>query len=151
MATTWTPRKLKPDHLLVARLWLQGLNNQEIAQATGYHPYHVGRIVASPQFQDILKEISERTIDTSFDLRADAQAVAPAVFNEKVRLALHGADERVRNIACTDVLNIAGHVPVRRVEFDNVTEKPDPYAGKSEDEIRKELAKDLGLGETTIH
>lgn len=145
----WSVRKLKPDYLLVARLWLQGLNHTEIAGVTGYTPVHVGRIVASPYFQDILKEISEHTISTAFDVRADAQVVAPAVFNEKVRLALGANDERVRNIACTDVLNMAGHMPVRRVEFDNVTKREDEYVGKTEEEIRAMIIGETP--ETTVH
>lgn len=140
----WELRKLKPDHLAVARYWLLGLNNQEIAQETGYHPYHVSRIINSPQFQDILTQLSAKTIETVNDIRADVQAMLPGVIEQKYKLALHARDERVRNIACSDILGIGGLSPIRQVHVER-HEAPSQYEGKTDEQIAADIYSDLKL------
>ncbi len=136
----WQPRKRRPEHLHVLRLYFAGMTQVDIARVTGYTPQHVGNIVNLPESEEILRELERKTIDTILDVQADAQAIAPVIFEEKIRLALHSADERVRNVACSDILAIAGHQPVKRVQVENIDRgAEDSYEGLSEEEMRAKL------------
>ncbi len=61
-----------------------------------------------------------------------------------MKLAMTAQDERVRNIACSDILAMSGHQPVKRV----VLERPDPVAeefrDKSTEELRRVVLEKLG-------
>jgi hypothetical protein len=141
----WQPRRFKPDYLRICALYWSGRTQKEIAEITGFSPIHVGNIIGCDESQEILRELSQRTLDTVLDVQTEAQAYAPLCLGEKFNLALNAKDERVRNIACTDILAMAGHQPVRRISV----EKPDTvvkhYEGLTDDEIRSRVFADLGI------
>ena len=145
--SNWTPRKWKPIHLQVARLYFQGYNNVEIAAATGLNFQYISQIINGPDFTTMLQELTERTLDTVIDVQQDAQAIAPRIFEEKVSLALSAKDERVRNTACSDILEIAGHRPVTRMVVERAPSVRDELSDKTEEEIRLKILEDLGIGQ----
>ena len=155
----WSPRKLRPLHLRILRLYFAGLDGKAIEAAltdpTTLVPLAsyatIMNVINSPDTAEIMGQFQAQTLDTIMDVQTDAQAVAPAAFEELVRLAFHSKDDRVRSGNCKDILAIAGHQPVKRVI---VRDERDPavakHDGKSEAEIRAEIEKDLGLG-GTVH
>jgi len=143
-------RKFRPLHMLILRLHFQGWTADEIGQELDCSAQTVYRIVGLPESLEILEMFQKKTVDTILDISGDLQAVAPAVFEEKLKLALKAKDERVRNIACTDILNMAGHSPIKRVQVEQVDPVEDKYKGKSAEQIRKLLAGE-GDDPTTIH
>ncbi len=145
MNQTWTPRRFKPLHMRVCTLYWSGLAFAEVGEAVGLSAEHVRRVVESEPGQALLVELSARTLDTVLDVQTVAQAYAPMAIDEKLRLMLHGRDERVRNIAAGDILAIAGHQPVKRISI----ERPDPvnekYKGLTDDELRAHVLAELGV------
>ena len=132
----WQPRKWKPDYLRITISFWNGLTPTEIAAETGYSYTHVTQVLASERAQEILEQLTSATLDTVNEVQSVAQAVAPAVMEEKVRLALSAKDERVRNTSCSDILNIAGHQPVKRVQIEKPLSEAERYRDRSEDELR---------------
>lgn len=138
--STWKPRRLTPAHLEVFRLYFQGYSQLDIAKLTGYDRAWICKMLNGPDANDLLEQFQAKTINTILDVQSDAQAIAPRVFEEKIRLALNAKDERTRNIACTDILNMAGHRPIHRVVMENADPVLDKYADLTEDQLREQLA-----------
>ncbi len=109
----------------------------EIGQMTGYSMKHVSDIIASEQAQEILADLTAKRLDTMGHIELVAQAIAPQIMNEKIRLALQGNDERVRNSACSDILNIAGHQPIKRVQVERVESVDEKYKDLTDEQIRE--------------
>lgn len=153
MNQRWQPKRFSPAHYRVVYAYWAGVPNQagpqatvgEIAAFIGYSTTHVQMILASDQAQEILQELHEKKVDTISDVEVAAQAVAMPVFQEKVRLALQGNDERVRNSACTDVLAIAGHQPIKRVSIERPDAVRERYGALSDEELRKMIRDELGV------
>jgi len=143
----WEPRKLNPSHYRILTLHWRGLPHGEIALEVGVTTQTVSNVVTSESGQAVLEELARRTLDTALDVQTVAQAYAPGALEELVKLAFSSRDERVKKTACTDILAMAGHAPVRRVSI----ERPDPvderFKGKSEVEMRAEILKRLGYVE----
>lgn len=127
------------------RLHFQGLSNLEIASQLNVTPQHVSNVLCTPEAQELLAQLQENTLDTILDVQTQAQAIAPLVFEEKVRLALTAKDEKVRTTNCKDILDIAGHMPVRRV----VVETPDRQAERFDKMTIQELQAEM-LGELNM-
>jgi len=127
----------------VLRLYYQGHTNAEIAAITGFSDQHVTDIINTDSSKEILGRFQDKTIETILDVQSDAQAIAPAIFEEKIRLALGAKSEQVRNNACSDILAIAGHKPIDRVSLAMDRPDKDPYEGKSEAEIREAIISEL--------
>lgn len=147
----WQPRKWTPRLLQVLRLYYQGHTYDEIASLTGYHYQSVAQLINSPASRDILAKFQDKTLDTILDIQADVQAIAPAALEEKVRLALSAKDERVRNTACSDILAMAGHKPIDRVSLNLEKPPEDPFAGKTEAEIRASLLEEVLPTSRSVH
>ena len=152
MKATWQPKRFSPAHYRVVYLYWSGVPGQagpqatvtEIANYVGYSATHIQQILASDQAQEILQELHEKKLDTISDIEIAAQALAPEIFQEKVRLALRANDERVRNSACTDVLAIAGHQPVKRVSIERPDAVKERYGAMTDEELRKMIRDELG-------
>lgn len=153
----WKPRRLRPLHLRILRLYFQGMSGQEIVDALTDAASKVPlaslslvyNVINSADAAEILGQFQGQTLDTIMDVQTDAQAIAPAAFEELVSLALNAKDERVRASGCKDILAIAGHQPVKRVI---VRDERDPavakHDGKSEAELRAEMLEVVGMGKT---
>lgn len=105
-------------HRHMARLCVCGLTPTEIAEATGFTPVQVTRILASPLFQREVARIEAKADDAATDLRQGLQGLAmKAMCN--LEEDLHIADgkdandlttweRRLRQAASTDILDRAG-------------------------------------------
>lgn len=145
-------KNFRPRHLAVLRLWAQGYTNDEIATMTNYTPSVVSQITNCPEAKALMAEMQDSTFASIADVQTTLQACAPALLEEKIKLALTAKDERVRSVSCSDLLGLAGHTPVKRVELTKVEEIENDYAGKSDEEIREHIRQELGLGpKATVH
>jgi hypothetical protein len=135
-------RNLKPAHLLMIRMFADGFSYVEIASETGYSNQQVMNILQSGPAQEILSQLQETVLDSMAEVHQRLNDVAPRVLDKKIRHALQDADMKVSNQACTDLLHMAGHMPVRqvRIEAGKVNDK---YAGMTEDEIRDKIIAEL--------
>lgn len=122
------------------RMWFAGMSQTDIATKLGTTIATVNRVCNSVEGNELLSDMHSQTLDTILDIQTQAQIVAPAIFEEKLRLALTSDDDRVRTTNCTDILNMAGHTPIKRVEMtDNRNSRDEDYAGLTADELRQKL------------
>lgn len=140
---TWQPRKFKPDHIRIVRLCWQGYTHAEIANFLGMSNAHVTLVLACDESQAMLAELRRHSINSMDEVQDEMQLVAPLAAREKIRLALEANDERVRNIACSDILAIAGHSPVKRVSVERGDVEKEDISMLSEDEIRSRILADI--------
>jgi len=139
----WQPRVFRPDHIRCVRLYWQGYNAGEIANFTGLTQQHVTLILNTDEAKAMLAQLKSHTINSIDEVQDEAQLAAPLCMREKVRLALESSDERVRNVACSDILAIAGHSPVKRVVLDRQPADATQVEGLDENAIRNDILKDL--------
>lgn len=137
--SNWTPRRFQPWQMEIIRLYWRGLTRKEIADRIGCTLQTIARAIDSTDGAAILEELRAGTISTTIEAMAEIQAVVPEVLEQKISLALHSADERVRSKSCTELLEMAGHSPIRHIQI----ERPDPleakYGTKTEEDLRREL------------
>ena len=135
----WNPVRWKPLYTQIIRLYWQGLEQKEVATQLSCSDELVGKVCRSDHGQEILKQFEDKTFDSMLQVITMAQAVAPEMFNEKVKLALHSADEKIRTRNTAELLAIAGHTPVHRVSI----ERPDPiletYKNRTPEQLRAAL------------
>ena len=129
--------------LRMVLLEVQGYSPGQIAQMTGYNPADVAKILAAPDAARIRKEIENRTIDTVSQIRSDLQALVPTLLHEQVELALNGKSDAVRHNAGKYLMELAGHSPIKQVALHKADPIVEDYKDKTEDEIRKDLLKQL--------
>lgn len=134
----YDPKVWKPVYLRMVRLYWMGETLVDIATMTGYAPSTVGKVINSEQGQEILTQLQGKCFDSMLEVMNEAQAVAPELIREKIHLALHSSNESVRTKNCTDLLQIAGHVPIQRVVHEADTTDAQ-FKGKTPDQLRKEL------------
>lgn len=145
----WQPRKFKPQHVNIVRLAWQGYTVYEIAQFIGMSEAHVSSVINCDEAQALFSQLREHAINSSDEIQDEAQLIAPRVMQEKIRLALEADDERVRNIACSDILAIAGHTPVKKMEITRSDVSRDSIAQKTPAEIRKGILEEIGITDDT--
>lgn len=133
---SYSPKRLKPAHLDMVTLHLSGEGNADIAAKLGYTAQQVSNILNSPEVQEMLQLLKDETLNTMAQVQAEAQLYAPEILRKKIDYALRGDDARVRNTAQTEILNIAGHVPIRHITVENKSMVIERYKDKSEDELR---------------
>lgn len=136
--------RFKPRDLRVAMMSYYGATNKDIAHALGMHEISIGNILRSPTILEFIEDLKTKSIETMSQVAEMAQLAAPAVMEEKIRLALSARDERVRNTAAKDILEIAGHSPVKRVVVEKEAPSESTYHNKTEDELRAELLSIVG-------
>lgn len=145
----------KPFHIRCALLSLAGLTNKEIALEVSKSPETISAVLASAEVQAFLAEYRGQALNSMLEVQTMAQAIAPVAMHEKIRLALNGRDERVRNTACKELLEIAGHTPLHRVSVDRPDHVSEKYAERSDEDIRREIEQALGVGassaDPTLH
>lgn len=117
-------------------LHLAGESNTDIANKLGYTAQQVSNILGCQDVREILAALNDETISTIGQVQAEAQLYAPEILRRKIDYALKGDDARVRNTAQTEILHIAGHVPIRRVSIEEKSSINEKYKDKSEDELR---------------
>lgn len=135
-AMPFSPKRLRPAHLDMVTLHLAGESNTDIATKMGYTPQQVSNILNCPEVLEILQLLREETLNTMSQVQAEAQLYAPEMLRRKVDYALHGTDDRVRNLAQTEILNIAGHVPVRHISVENKNSVLEKYKDMTDDALR---------------
>lgn len=133
---SYSPKRLKQAHLDMVTLHLAGETNYNIAAKMGYTAQQVSNILNSPEVLEILAALRNETIDTMGQVQAEAQLYAPEILRRKIEYALKGDDARVRNTAQTEILQIAGHAPVRRISVEAKSQLEEKYANKTEAELR---------------
>lgn len=130
---------------MIQRFW-RGEKIIDIARALGYTEVQVGNIVRSAESQEILQQLQDATLDSMEEVATELQLAAPLAVKKKIDLMSCG-DSAVENRAATDVLHMAGHAPVRRVQVSRSESIAKRYEDKTEDELRAMLASELGLTE----
>lgn len=133
-------RRYNPTHLAILRLWAHGgMTHAEVAAIVGCSSGLVSQVVGSPLAQELLGTLQDKILDTTLDVQQTLQAAAPLVMQEKLRLALNARNESVRNSACTDIIHMAGHMPLRRMQIEQTVEQKDKFEGLSEEQIREQI------------
>lgn len=136
----WQPKKITPKQLRVITLWFNRMSNQDIATETGYTPQQVSNLINTEWAQEILGKLQEQTLDTIMDVQTEAQAVAPMIMQETIRLALHGVAEPTRTANCKTILEIAGHRPVTRIDMNAHMDARTKYDQMTDEELRAAAA-----------
>jgi|WetSurSiteA1Bulk_404760.scaffolds.fasta_scaffold01976_3 hypothetical protein len=137
----------------IVRYHIMGYATSDIANLLQRTANYVNSVISSPFGQELICKYINRQIDTILDVQTMAQMIAPACMEEKLRLALHSNDEKVRSTNTRDILEMAGHTAQRTILLDR-TEKPDRiYDGLSEAEIKASLLAAIAeeTGEKTLH
>lgn len=132
----YSPQRLRPAHLDMVTLHLAGESNADIGLRLGYTAQQVSNILNCPEVLEILSALRDESLNTMSQVQATAQLYAPEMLRRKVDYAMHGTDDRVRNLAQTEILNLAGHVPVRHISVENKNSVLEKYKDKTEDELR---------------
>lgn len=135
-AMSYSPKRLKPAHLDMVTMHLAGDTNADIALKLGYTAQQVSNILNSPDVLEMLQLLKDESLNTMAQVQAEAQLYAPEILRRKIDYALRGDDARVRNTAQTEILNIAGHVPVKHITVENKSQVVEKYKDKSEEELR---------------
>jgi hypothetical protein len=130
----WTPL-----HTQIIRMYWMARPISEIADQFAVSESMVRSTINSERGQEIITQLESHTFDTMLEVMTMAQAVAPEMFAEKIKLALYSVDERVRSRNTTDLLAIAGHTPIHRVQID----RPDPILDKFKDKTPQMLRDEL--------
>ena len=136
-------RRFRPQHVEIVRLHWQGYTNRDIAQFLSCSESYVSQIVNCDEAQVMLKELREHSISSYDEVQDEIQLMAPHAAREKIRLMLEANNESVRNVACSDILNMAGHSPVKRllVERGHGSDVEKKIADMTPEELRRELFK----------
>jgi hypothetical protein len=140
----YSPKKLRPGHLIIIRLHWQGESNTDIAMLTGVTPQTVSNIINSEEAQSILAGLQSDVMDTMAQVQTDAQFMAPKLFDNIIKMAESATDERVRLHANLAGIGIAGHVPIKRMIVERESALQKKFEDMSEDEIRNSIAGDIG-------
>lgn len=133
---SYSPKRLKPAHLDMVTMHLAGDTNADIALKMGYTSQQISNILNSPEVLEMLQLLRDESLNTMGQVQAEAQLYAPEILRKKIEYALRGDDARVRNTAQTEILNIAGHVPVRHITVESKSLVVEKYKDKSEEELR---------------
>ena len=138
--------RFTPFGLRVCQFYWAGDTVQEIARRFAVPTSRVQSLLATPEAKQILDALVDGTLSTMLEVNAHIQAAAPAVAQEKIRLALESPDDRVRASSCKDILEMAVGTPTKKVEIRHaVADKA--REGLSEDQLREQLRRKLGMGE----
>lgn len=134
---SYSPKRLKPIHLEMVSLFFAGESVQDIADKCQYTPQMVSNILNSPDVQEVLAKLNEERLNTIAEVQMVAQLRAPELMQAKINYALHGSDDAVRNRAQSEVLAIAGHVPVHRTIIERQDSVAERYKDKTDDQLRE--------------
>src|SRR5208337_4886965 len=104
--------KWRPHYIQVVRLYWMGGSATEIASELGMSPGTVSRIIKSEAGQAIFDQLQTNTFESMVEVQTLAQAAATDLIREKIKLALYSGNESVRSKNASDVLAIAGHLPI---------------------------------------
>lgn len=143
------PTKFTPFGLRVCQFYWAGETIQEIARRFSVPTSRVQSLLATEEARKILDMLCDGTLSTMLEVNATIQAAAPAVAMEKIRLALESPDDRVRSTSCKDILEMAVGTPTKKVEIHH-TEGKSEHAGMSEEDIREQLRKKLGIAKDDL-
>lgn len=139
--------KFTPFGLRVCQFYWAGDTIQEIARRFSVPTSRVQALLATPEAKQILDALTEGTLSTMLEVNAHIQAAAPAIAQEKIRLALESPDERVRSTSCKDILEMAVGTPTKRVEIHHATSADKAREGMDEHALREHLRRKLGLAD----
>lgn len=137
-------KQYNPRHLQIIRLHLMGFSNDATAQMVGYTTQQVSNVINGPDGQDIIAQVQAAQIETFSQVQAMAQLVVPEVLNEKIRLALSSADERVRTINCQQILEMTGNAGTKKLQVE-INEGPKNYETTTEEDLKNEILKAVGI------
>jgi len=137
--------KYSPLCLRVCQFYWYGENHDQIAKRFGLTKSHVQSILAAPESQAIIDELVNHTMDTMLQVATQAQAIAPIIMQEKIRLALEDPDSKVRTTNCKDILEMAGHAPIKRIQLNRPDANSEKHKDMSESELRENLKRKIGI------
>jgi hypothetical protein len=138
-------KTFKPRDLHMCLLSWNGYPNTKIALVMGLGEGAVSASLNSPTALEIFSQLKSGAIDSMLSVQTMAQAIAPLVMEQKMTLALGARSETVRNVACSDILEMAGHSPIKRLSIERPDPTADRHLGKTERELREEILSGLGL------
>lgn len=137
-------KRWQPKMLRIAQMLVDGYTQQEIAAHLHMNPTSISMLVNSPPFQSYMDICKRSMIDSMVDVQSKLQSAAPLVGDMLIDQAINARDERVRFNAGKAVLEMAGHVPVRRHEIARVHDhSEDKYDRMSKDDIRQSIMDDI--------
>jgi hypothetical protein len=111
------PAENLADVKLVTFLRAHGLAVEEIATKLNLSVGRVEAILKSPQVTEDMFRI-QRTLNFTFEARL--QTVAQIALDEKIKVMLHGKDERTRSAAASDLMDRAKGKAVQTVLSQNI-------------------------------
>jgi predicted transcriptional regulator len=123
-------------------MFWEGRTYVEIASELGYTNQQVMNVIHDPSSKEILAQLQDGAMDSMEEVHARLNEAAPRILNRKIQLAM-SPDEQVANRACTDLLHMAGHMPVKRVRIEQETSIDEKYKGLTEDEIKAQVLNQL--------
>jgi DNA-binding MarR family transcriptional regulator len=144
-AMSYAYKKLTPTHIYVLRLYWSGeLSHQEIADQLSLTPQTVSNIVNSEEGKKILDGLRSATLSTLEQAQAELQLITPVLLDSLIKLATSSGDDRVRSTTALRLMEMAGHVPIRRVSLEHDDERElEKYIGKSEEEVKVGLLDEI--------
>ena len=100
---------MRPHHRTMARMLVSGATQTEVCKALGFTAGHMTRIVASPAFQAIMRNLEEQADDDAVDLKGQLEAMqmrALEVLDEDLEIECESLKHRrLRQQAARDVLD----------------------------------------------
>lgn len=132
-------RHYNPFILRVMQLLWEGYTAAEIAAITGRVPLTISNLIATDEAKEIYELLQGQTVNTARQVQTAIAAAAPSIVREKIDLALGAKSESVRNQAAQQLLEMAGHSPIRHLEIHRPDEIQADYDNKSDEDIRKEI------------
>jgi len=137
-------KQLRPIHLHVIALHLRGVTNVEIAAQLDYTHIRVSQILNDPLALEVIEQMRERiVINTEEEVMNKLQMIAPELIDKKISLALTSKDERVATINSAELLQMAGHTPVKRIHVQRNDELERKYDKMTDDDIVKQIESGL--------
>lgn len=137
----WSPIRWLPIHTQILRLHWEGKDTKVIADSLQVALDLVRNVIKSDHGEELLASLDAKTFDSMLEVHTLIQAHAPDLIQRKLALAYTGSTEAIRSKNISELLQMAGHVPVHKV----VIERPDPildkYKDKTPDMLRNELLK----------
>jgi ribosomal protein S13 len=135
-------KTLKPVHFAMIRLFWEGRSYREIAEMLDYTSQQVMNVLHSEDAKNVLQQMQELQLDTMSEVATELQLMAPELIQRKKKIALYSPDEHVANRAATDLLFMAGHTPVKRVQVQQ-TLTATKYDSMTEEQLREALLSDV--------
>ncbi len=142
MPKFYQEKRLKPLHIQLIRLRWMGYETADIAAKTGYTPDQINRILKDQDALNVFADLQAQVLDTSGEVIQALQLDA-IIAQKRIADLIYSSNDAVALRASQDVLDRAGHVPVKRVAIMQTTRVEKDYEGLNDAQIKQKLLEDL--------